>query len=133
MKELARRVMHEIQEDVRFGRAAQLAYYFLFALFPSFLFLTTLLGHLPIPNLLDRMMEVLAQVQSGDALRLIQEDLHQVITGDCGGLLSLTGARKPSAQTRSATNPAQAWAHRQDRGAVWEGHAESSLTSRRSS
>ena len=38
---------------------------------PSFLFLTTLLGNLPIPQLLDRMMEVLAQVQPGDALQLI--------------------------------------------------------------
>ena len=62
LTELARRVMHEIQEDDCFGRAAQLAYYFLFARFPSFLFLTTLLGNLPIPHLLDRMMEVLAQV-----------------------------------------------------------------------
>jgi membrane protein len=63
--------MHEIQEDDCLGRAAQLAYDFLFARFPSFLFLTTLVGNLPIPQLLDRMMEVLAQVQAGDALRLI--------------------------------------------------------------
>jgi hypothetical protein len=88
MKELARRVMHEIQEDDCCGRAAQLAYDLLFALLPSFLFLTTLLGNLPIPQRLDRMMEVRAQVQSGDALRLIQEDRHQLITGDRGGLLS---------------------------------------------
>jgi hypothetical protein len=80
--------MHEIQEDDCLGRAAQLTYDFLFARFPSFLFLTTLLGNLPIPQLLDRMMEVLAQVQAGDALQLIQEDLHQLITGDRGGLLS---------------------------------------------
>jgi hypothetical protein len=88
LTELARRVMHEIQEDDCLGRAAQLAYDFLFAWFSSFLFLTTLLGNLPIPQLLDRMMEVLAQVQAGDALQLIQEDLHQLITGDRGGLLS---------------------------------------------
>ena len=47
MTELARRVIAEIQEDDCLGRAAQLAYYFLFALFPFFLFLTTLLGYLP--------------------------------------------------------------------------------------
>src|SRR5919108_250380 len=55
-KELGRRVMHEFQDDDCLGRAAQLAYYFLFALFPFFLFLTTLLGYLPIPDLLDRIM-----------------------------------------------------------------------------
>jgi membrane protein len=87
-KGLARRVIHEILEDDCLGRAAQLAYYFLFALFPFFLFLTTLLGYLPIPNLLDRIMEVLAQLLPGDALRLVQENLHQLVTGERGGLLS---------------------------------------------
>jgi membrane protein len=80
--------MHEIQGDECFGRAAQLAYYFLFALFPFFLFLTTLLGYLPIPNLLDRIMEVLAPLLTGDALRLLQDNLHQLVTGERGGLLS---------------------------------------------
>jgi membrane protein len=47
-----------------------------------------LLGNLPSPNLLDRMIEVLALVQPGDALRLVQENLHQPMTGDRGGLLS---------------------------------------------
>jgi hypothetical protein len=46
-----------------------------------------LLGNLPLPHLLDRMMEVLAQVQPGDALPLVQENLHQPMTGD-RGLLS---------------------------------------------
>jgi membrane protein len=87
-KALARRVIHEIQEDDCLGRAAQLGYYFLFALFPFFLFLTTLLGYLPIPNLLDRMMEVLAPLLPGDALRLVQENLGQLVTGARGGLLS---------------------------------------------
>jgi membrane protein len=80
--------MHEIQEDDCLGRAAQLAYYFLFALFPFFLFLTTLVGYLPIPNLLDRIMEILAPLLAGDALRLVQENLYQLVTGNRGGLLS---------------------------------------------
>jgi membrane protein len=88
VKELGRRVYHEIQGDDCFGRAAQLAYYFLFALFPFFLFLTTLLGYLPIPNLLDRIMEMLAPLLPGDALRLVQDNLHQLVTGERGGLLS---------------------------------------------
>jgi membrane protein len=88
LTELAHRVRHEIQKDHCLGQAAQLAQYFLFALFPFFLFLTMLLGNLPIPNLLECMMEVLAQVQPGDALRLVQENMHQLMTGDRGGLLS---------------------------------------------
>jgi Virulence factor BrkB len=88
VKELGRQVIHEIKDDDCLGRAAQLAYYFLFALFPFFLFLTTLLGYLPIPDLLDRIMAGLAQLLPGDALRLVQDNLHQLVTGERGGLLS---------------------------------------------
>jgi len=35
-------------------RAASLSYYFLFALFPTLLFLTALLGLLPVPGLWTR-------------------------------------------------------------------------------
>jgi membrane protein len=86
--ELARRVVAEIQDDDCLGRAAQLAYYFLFALFPFFLFLTTLLGYLPIPDLLDRLLETLGQMLPGEAIRLVQDNLRQLVSGQRGGLLS---------------------------------------------
>jgi membrane protein len=89
VKDLGRRVIHEIQQDDCFGRAAQLAYYFLFALFPFFLVLTTLLGYLPVPNLLDRLMETLAEMLPGEALRLVQENVRELVTNRRGGLLSL--------------------------------------------
>jgi membrane protein len=86
--ELARRVIAEVQDDDCLGRAAQLAYYFLFALFPFFLFLVTLLGYLPIPDLLDRIMAGLAQLLPGEALQLVQDNVRQLVTGQRGGLLS---------------------------------------------
>jgi membrane protein len=86
--ELGRRVIAEIRDDDCLGRAAQLAYYFLFALFPFFLFLTTLLGYLPIPDLLDRLLETLGQMLPGDALRLVEDNIRQLVTGQRGGLLS---------------------------------------------
>jgi membrane protein len=89
VRELGRRVIHEIQEDDCLGRAAQLAYYFLFALFPFFLVLTTLLGYLPVPNLLDRLMETLAEMLPGEALRLVQDNVRELVTNQRGGLLSL--------------------------------------------
>src|ERR1043166_3777829 len=42
--ELGKRVWHEIQEDNVFGRAAELSYYFLLALFPFLIFLTSVIG-----------------------------------------------------------------------------------------
>jgi membrane protein len=86
--ELGRRVIAEIRDDDCLGRAAQLAYYFLFALFPFFLFLTTLLGYLPIPDLLDRLLETLGQMLPGEALQLVQDNIRQLVTGQRGGLLS---------------------------------------------
>jgi membrane protein len=88
VQELARRVVREIQQDDCLGRAAQLAYYFLFALFPFFLVLITLLGYLPIPNLLDRLMDMLGQMLPGEALQLVQDNLHELVSGERGGLLS---------------------------------------------
>jgi membrane protein len=89
VQELGRRVIHEIQQDDCFGRAAQLAYYFLFALFPFFLVLTTLLGYLPVPNLMDRLMETLAEMLPGEALQLVQDNVRELVTNRRGGLLSL--------------------------------------------
>ena len=43
-KELGKRVWSEMQQDDVFGRAAQLSYYFLLALFPLLIFLTSVIG-----------------------------------------------------------------------------------------
>ena len=89
VKELGQRVIHEIQQDDCLGRAAQLAYYFLFALFPFFLVLTTLLGYLPVPNLMDRLLETLAEMLPGEALQLVQDHVRELVTNRRGELLSL--------------------------------------------
>jgi membrane protein len=86
--QLVKRVIAEVQQDNCAVYAAALAYYFLFALFPFFLFLTALLGYLPIPNLMDRIMGLLAQVMPGEALRLVEENVGKLVSQQRGGLLS---------------------------------------------
>ena len=88
VRELTKRVIHEVQEDNCLGQAAQLAYYFLFALFPFFLFLTALLGYLPIPNLMDQIMDLLARVLPSDALRLVRDNISSLVSDQHSGLLS---------------------------------------------
>jgi membrane protein len=85
---VARRLLGEISEDDCAGQAAQLAYYFLFALFPLLLFLVTLIGYLPIPDLFDRMMEWASAVLPAAALTLVQDNVRSVTTKQHGGLLS---------------------------------------------
>lgn len=87
--ELSRRVWQEIQEDEILDRAASLSYYFLFALFPTLLFLATLLGLLPGADLMKTLMDYVARVLPGDASSLVHRTLDEVVSGASRGLLSV--------------------------------------------
>src|SRR3989442_11027507 len=87
--ELTRRVWSSIKEDAVMERAASLSYYFLFALFPTLLFLTALLGLLPVSGLWDTLMTYAAQVLPGDAATLVNRTVSEVVRGASGGLLSV--------------------------------------------
>ena len=87
--ELGKRVYKEAWTDEIMDRAAGLAYYFLFALFPALLFLTSLLGMLPVPDLMNRMMSYVEQTLPGDAASMIQKTLGEIVRGARGGLLSV--------------------------------------------
>src|SRR2546426_5039959 len=82
--ELTRRVWSSIKEDAVMERAASLSYYFLFALFPTLLFLTALLGLLPVPGLWDTLMTYAAQVLPGDAATLVNRTVSEVVRGASG-------------------------------------------------
>ncbi|HEX4945414.1 MAG TPA: YihY/virulence factor BrkB family protein [Blastocatellia bacterium] len=81
-------LMDECYKDDVFGHAAQLGFYFLFALFPMLIFLAALVGYLPIPHLLDRMIDYLSQVLPTTALILVQQTLQEITRRPRGGLLS---------------------------------------------
>ena len=89
VRELARRVWNEISADDVLDRGAALSYYFLFALFPALLFLTALLGFLPLPGLWDRLMAYVNSVLPGDSGAMLQKTLGEVLTEQRTGLLSL--------------------------------------------
>lgn len=89
LRELAVRVWREVQKDEISDRAAALSYYFLFSLFPALLFLTALLGLLPIPGLMDRFMDYFGQALPEDAASVVAKTLTEVVRGAHGGLLSL--------------------------------------------
>jgi membrane protein len=82
-------VLRKVWVDDCLGKAAQLSYAFLFALFPFLLFLTTLLGYLPFPNLMEEIMALLAAVLPGEVMHLIQDNIRTLVNTQHGGLLSL--------------------------------------------
>jgi len=87
--ELGKRIWHEVQDDNCLGQGAQLAFYLIFAAFPFLLFLATLLGYIPIPNLMDRIIEYLTVLLPGDAINLVRDNVRQLVTDQKSGLLSL--------------------------------------------
>ena len=88
-KELGVRVWQEAQDDDLLGRAAQLAFYLLLALFPALLFFTALLGLLPLKPVIPQLLAYLRDMLPADALSLLEKYLQQVVEGSGGSLLSL--------------------------------------------
>jgi membrane protein len=87
--QLGKRVWTDIDHNNVLDRSAALSYYFIFALFPTLLFLTAFLALLPIPHLLDRLMAHLGDVLPGDAGLLIEKTLRQARRAAHVGLLSV--------------------------------------------
>ena len=89
-KELARRVWSEMQEDEVLGRAAQLSYYFLLALFPLLLFLISLLGVIAGEDSEMRasLFNYLSAVLPRSAVELVSTNVGEAIQESGGGKLS---------------------------------------------
>lgn len=88
--ELGKRVYEQINKDDVFGRAAQLSYYFLLALFPLLIFMTTLLGYFAEAgsNLRRDLLSYFATVLPPQAATLVNDTLNGVTQGASGGKLS---------------------------------------------
>jgi membrane protein len=89
VRDLARRVWRELQEDEVTERAAALSYYFLFALFPALLFLTALLSFLPVEGLQERLMAYTREVLPPDAASTVERTMTEVLGARRTGLVSI--------------------------------------------
>jgi membrane protein len=89
-KELAKRVWADIGKDDIFGRAAQLSYYFLLALFPLLLFLTSLIGVVmgSGTGLRHSLFNYLAKVLPASASELVSNTMLEVSNSSGGGKIS---------------------------------------------
>jgi len=87
--ELGVRLWREGQNDELVGRAAQLGFYLVLALFPTLLFLTALLGLFPLQPIIPELLAYLREVLPADALSSLEKYLQQVVEGSGGSLLSL--------------------------------------------
>lgn len=89
-KDLGKRVWAEMQADEVFGRAAQLAYYFLLALFPLLLFLTSVIGLVmgAETSLRESLFAYLGTVLPGSASQLVNTTILEVTKSSGGGKIA---------------------------------------------
>lgn len=80
------KIWSESVEDDVFGSAAELSYYFLLALFPLLIFLTSIIGFLPGTH--SGLVADLDRIVPPDAMKLVRETLADVVSHRSGGLLS---------------------------------------------
>ncbi|HEX6496605.1 MAG TPA: YihY/virulence factor BrkB family protein [Acidobacteriaceae bacterium] len=87
-KELSGIVYEELFRTRAFSMAAAMSYYFLLALVPLLIFLSAMLGYLPIPNLFDQLLDLFAVVVPPAAMEMVKHILAGLLTPRRGGLLS---------------------------------------------
>jgi len=90
LKTFGKRVWADIGKDRIFGRAAELAYYFLLALFPLLFFLTSVIGILlgSGTGLRHSLFNYLSTVLPGSASDLVSNTMYEVSAGSGGGKIS---------------------------------------------
>jgi membrane protein len=87
--DVLKRTVHEIGDDNCVGMAAQLAFYFLLALFPALLFVVALVGYLPVEGALGELLLALAAIAPSELIALLREQLDQIAAGNRASLLTL--------------------------------------------
>jgi membrane protein len=85
-----RRLSYEVDKDNVLGRAAELAYFFLFSVFPLLLVLTNLLGMLSAGSSIQHdLLRYFRTVMPYDAYHLVASTLEEVTKTSGGGKLSV--------------------------------------------
>jgi membrane protein len=86
--DLAGRVVKGIRKDHCVGHAAEIAFFFLFALFPCLLSLTSLLAYLPVPDLVQVLLNLFDNFLPDAVLSLVEKNLQSLVQVQKGGLLT---------------------------------------------
>ncbi|MBX5481573.1 MAG: YihY/virulence factor BrkB family protein [Myxococcaceae bacterium] len=89
LKEVLRQLYRELSDDAVTDTAAQLSFYFLFALFPFLVFLTTLIAYLPLHGAAEALLERLGTVMPDEALAVVQRHFDSLLNQPRPKLLSV--------------------------------------------
>src|SRR5437879_8168954 len=82
------RTYSDIQNNHTTQMAAALSYYFVLSLFPALIFLSAVVAYLPVPDLFNQALGVMARFLPPDSMGLVRRVLADVITPNRGTFLS---------------------------------------------
>jgi membrane protein len=86
------RVLHiamaDTQKNHTMAFAAGLSYYFVLSLFPALITLSAVVRYLPVPNLFDQALTMMASFVPADSMGVVRRVVHDVVTPHRGALLS---------------------------------------------
>jgi hypothetical protein len=89
-REIFKRTFYEaFVKDNCLALAAQLAYYFFFALFPALLFMVALASYFPLTTLIDDLFRTMGGFMPPEALQLITDQMIKISGGKERGLMTL--------------------------------------------
>src|SRR3954469_15091524 len=89
-REILRRTVTEaFMKDNVLGMAAQLAYYFFFALFPALLMVIAIASYFPYHTLVNDMFTALGGFAPPEVLTIISDQVAKIASGKQGGLFTL--------------------------------------------
>jgi membrane protein len=86
---LVRTFREAFLKDNCLGMAAQLAYYFFFALFPALLVLLAIASYFPLERLIDDLFAMLGGFAPPEVLTIITDQITKISNGEQGGLLTV--------------------------------------------
>ena len=88
--EILRRTFREaFFKDNCLGMAAQLSYYFFFALFPALLVLIAIASYFPVERLIDDLIATMGGIAPSEVLIIVTDQLRKISEGEQGGLLTI--------------------------------------------
>ena len=88
MKKALARTYGDVLRNHTTQMAAALSYYFVLSLFPALIFLSAVVAYLPVPDLFNQAVGVMARFLPPDSMGLVRRVLADVITPNRGTFLS---------------------------------------------
>src|ERR1700745_4329368 len=82
------RTYDDIQDNHTLQIAAALSYYFVLSLFPALIFLSAVVAYLPVPDLFNQALTLMARFFPAESMALVRRVLADVVSPNRGTFLS---------------------------------------------